>query len=120
MVLETLFQETQHSIPRLAAAVTSTKPDNFPIYGHCAKPIFSPLLSVWGGEGEKGWFGLWHYGSNETGRPDVTVQEIWRLRKLGRHKKILLFVGRVLGHVNLYGEHERGGGGGGRSNTYKL
>ena len=31
---------------------------------------------------------------------------------LGNHENTLLFIGRLLGQVWLYGERERGGGGG--------
>ena len=34
-----------------------------------------------------------------------------QLRSLERHKTTLLFVGKVVGHIQLYGELKRGGGG---------
>ena len=51
-----------------------------------------------------------HNVREETGRTDVTVRAIRQLRTSGRHENTLPFVGRVLGHMKLYGERERGGG----------
>ena len=36
------------------------------------------------------------------------------VKTLGQHKTTLLSVGRVVGHIQLYVEQERGGGGGGQ------
>ena len=41
----------------------------------------------------------------------MTFRVSWRMRSSGRHKNNLLFVGRLLGQVQLYGERESWGGG---------
>ena len=50
------------------------------------------------------------WGDEEAGRDHPGDPEV---EASGLHKNILPFVGRVLGHVQLYREQERGGGGGG-------
>ena len=70
------------------------------IYGYCARQLCSLL---WSGGGDN--------GREETRRPDVTVLGNPAVEASGRHKNNLVFVGRMLVHVQLYGDQERGGGG---------
>ena len=82
-----------------------------PSYGRFARPRCSLLRSGRGGERGKGWGGPRHNGREETGGPVVTVRVSRKLKTSGQHKNTLPFVGRVLGHIQLYGEQDIGGGG---------
>ena len=101
---------------QLAAAATSTIPATCLSYRHCAKPRCSTLHisggwgGGWGGWGGKEWGGTQHNRGEETWRSDVTVQVSPRWRTSGRHENSLPFAGRVLVHVQLYGECDREGG----------